>query len=77
MVILVIAKVRISKVKATIPLTRRTLMPKGLQSTRRAISFTNFDDHARSNHLATAALVARVQLSCDQSHSSAWGTSVN
>ena len=49
-----------TKVKATFPLTRHTLMPKGLQS-RRANSFTNFCNHAQSNHLATV-LVARVQL---------------
>ena len=62
---------RSGKVKATIPLTRRTLVPKGLQSRRG--QFTNFCNHARSNHSATA-LVARVQ--DDQSHGSAWGTSV-
>ena len=55
------------KVKATIPLTRRTLVPKGLQS-RRANSFTNLGKHSQLNHSATA-LVARVHP--DQSHGSA------
>ena len=48
------------KVRASVPLMHCMLVLKGLQS-RGAKSFTNFCNHARLNHLATA-LVARVQL---------------
>ena len=58
---------------ATIPLTRRMLVPRArVCRVGGANSFSNFCSHAQLNHSSTA-LVAKV--SCDQSHSSAWGTS--
>ena len=55
------------KVKAAIPLTCRTLVPKVCRLGG-ANSFTNFGKHSRLNHSAIA-LVARVHL--DQSHGNA------
>ena len=56
-----------TKVEATFPLTRRTLVQKVCR-VGGANSFTNFGKHSRWNHSATV-LVARVHP--DQSHGSA------
>ena len=56
-----------TKVKATIPLMHRTLVPRVCR-VGGVNSFTNFCSHAQSN-LSATALVARVQLG--QSHGSA------